>query len=191
MPAASSRTPQSDQWRSNMLWLLGLIAGISLITFAVFVFIDAQRSPQITFLATPDAQIAVDMRGAISTPGVVYLEPGARLIDAVDAAGGLRDDADKPLINLASRVSDGQMVTIPTQIPANSGDQSGLININTASAAELMSLPGIGEVTAGRIVAYREANGPFQTIDDLVKIDGISTATVDEIRDYITVSGGD
>lgn len=171
--------------------MLGLVAIISLATFFTFVIIDWQRSPQITFLATPNAQIAVDMRGAISTPGVVYLEPGARLVDAIDASGGLSGDADKSLINLASRVNDGQMITIPTQSPAGSSDQSGLININTASATELMSLPGIGEVTAGRIIAYRETNGPFQTIDDLTKVDGISTATVDAIRNLITVSGGD
>ncbi|MCA9832809.1 MAG: ComEA family DNA-binding protein [Thermomicrobiales bacterium] len=191
MPPASPKTPTADLWKKSALWVLGLVAIISLATFFTFVIIDWQRSPQITFLATPNAQIAVDMRGAISTPGVVYLEPGARLVDAIDASGGLSGDADKSLINLASRVNDGQMITIPTQSPAGSSDQSGLININTASATELMSLPGIGEVTAGRIIAYRETNGPFQTIDDLTKVDGISTATVDAIRNLITVSGGD
>lgn len=116
------------------------------------------------------------------------------MIDVVEAAGGLTSDADRALINLSSRVNDGQVITIPTiasEDLTTGSNQSGLININTASADELKQLPGIGDVLANRIIAYREFNGPYQTVDDLTNVEGVSSTLVDSIRDLITVSGDD
>ena len=191
MPAATPKTPQTERWHANLLWLLGAVSAIAVATFGTFLLVDWQRTPLIVFHATPDTAIVVDVRGAVSTPGVISLPPGVRLVDAVAATGGLRSDADRELINLAGRVVDGQIIVIPTVAPGASAEQGGRININTASAADLMSLPGIGEVTAARIIAYREEHGPFQSIDDLDLVDGISTATIEGIRDLVTVSGGD
>lgn len=190
MSAATPRTPASDQLRTNTALVLGVVMGTALIVFGVLWWLNSQRQPQITFLATPHAGIAVEMRGAIATPGVIHLPPGARLIDAINASGGLTDEADRPLINLSARVSDGQVVVIPT-MPSEESASAGLININTASVAELTQLPGIGDVLANRIVDYRELNGPYQRIEDLLNIQGISGNLLEEIGPLITVSSGD
>lgn len=158
---------------------------------AGYAWMDSRSTPTIIFLATPDSLIAADIRGAVSTPGVVHLDPGSRMIDAVDAAGGLAPDADRSLINLSTRVSDGQMIVIPTQAPTDSISSDGRININTASAEQLKDLPGIGDVLAQRIVLYREFNGPYMNPNDLQKVEGISPTLIESLLPYITVTGDD
>lgn len=178
--------------RESLLVVLGIAVAVAVLVLFTYSWLDSRKVPSITFLATPHAQIAIDVRGAISTPGVVYLEPGARLIDVVNSSGGLAPNADQSLVNLSSRVLDGQMIIIPTQVPdGESTAGSGLININSASAAELKELPGIGDVLAERIVAYRESNGPFQTTDQLGNVEGISAALVESLAPHISVSGND
>ena len=123
------------------------------------------------------------MRGEIEAPGVYELSPGARLQDAITAAGGLTEKADLSTVNLARRLRDGELIAIlalpvPGSTPivpladasdAARGDESRVrININTATAKELEALPGVGEVIAARIVAYREQTGPFRSVDDLI-----------------------
>jgi competence protein ComEA len=142
----------------------------------------------------------VDVRGAVSSEGVYELPPGARMQDAVAAAGGLTAAADLATINLARRLRDGEIIFIaeippPGGSPApadasasgagNSAPQA-RVNINTASAAELETLPGIGEVTAARIVEFREQNGPYRSVDDLIHIQGISARMIDDLRDQVT-----
>lgn len=162
-----------------------------------------------------EATMVVDVRGGVATPGVVHLPGGARVADAVAAAGGLTADADVSRINLAARVADGQRLVIPAGGPAvtavaastvparialtpvsasppaeTPGAQAGpLLNLNTASAEELKSLPGIGDVLAGRIVAYREANGPFRTVDQLREVRGVSAKLIESLRPLVTVDG--
>lgn len=178
--------------RSTIMWFLGIAAAAALFVIFTYSWLDSRKTPTIVFLATPEMSIAVDVRGAVSTPGVVYLDPGDRMIDLVESAGGLAPNADQSLINLSTRLSDGQVVMIPTQVPQRdvaSAQTSSLININTASVEELKQLPGIGDVLAQRIVAYREFNGPFLTVDGLAEVDGISQNVVDAIRQYVTVTG--
>ncbi|MGB9594353.1 MAG: helix-hairpin-helix domain-containing protein, partial [Anaerolineae bacterium] len=115
--------------------------------------------------------------------------------DAVQAAGGATQDADLALVNLAARVADGQQVHIPrvgekapqksqaTAIPTLAGP----LNLNTATAAELEQLPGIGPALAARIVQYRQEHGPFRTVDALLLVSGIGPSTLEKIRGLVTV----
>ena len=130
------------------------------------------------------------------------LPPGSRVNDAILAAGGLNPEADLSTINLARRLRDEEVVVI-LQLP-RAGEQSETaaidggegagasdipvrININTATLAELDLLPGVGEVTAERIVQFREENGPYRSVDDLIHVQGISDRTIDGFRDQVTV----
>lgn len=178
--------------RSQMIAMLGITVAAALIVVFSLSWLDSRNASTIVFLATPKSEIAVDVRGAVSTPDVVFLSPGARVTDAVDAAGGFSPDADRSLVNLSTRVFDGQMLTIPTQAPvANESQSFGLININTASVEELKQLPGVGDVIANRIVNHREINGPFQSPDELIEIDGLSSGAIETILPMVTVSGDD
>lgn len=131
--------------------------------------------------------------GAVNSPGVVALGPESRVEDALEAAGGFSDAADRDYVNLAARVTDGEQIYFPTAEEAltpegqNRTADAGLVNINAADAALLCTLPGIGETRAQDIIAYREANGGFQTEEDIMKVPGIKTAAYEKIRDKITV----
>ncbi|GIW00671.1 ComEA family DNA-binding protein [Roseiflexus sp.] len=152
--------------------------------------------------ATPTrvACIVAYISGAVRAPDVYQLPVGARVKDLVLAAGGLSDDADIERINLAAPIADGQHVrvpwigdgatmaaTAPTESPA-SGESSGLIDLNRATAAELDALPGIGNVLANRIVEWREREGPFQSVDDLGKVEGIGPALLAKLKPLVTVA---
>lgn len=142
------------------------------------------------------AEMQVHVDGAVKSPGVYALPAGSRVIDAVEAAGGLTEDARSSGVNLAQVLADGQQVVIPgagDEVPAVSASPvspgadgaGGLVNVNTASAAELTTLDGIGEATAEKIVADREANGPFASIDDLKRVSGIGEKKLAAIRDDV------
>lgn len=158
--------------------------------------------------------IVVYVCGAVVSPGVFELEEGARIQDAILAAGGFSDDAATESLNLASLVEDGEQIDVPTleeleeaeaagieltttTTSSSTSDSSsdgssdssstGLININTATAEELEELPGIGEVTAANIVADREENGPFSSIEDITRVSGIGDAKYAAIADLICV----
>lgn len=140
--------------------------------------------------------IIVDVTGWVHEPGVYEFAQGERVIDAVERAGGARNGADLSVLNLAAPLTDGTQVVVPKQgaapagtVPGDPGGgiASGLVNVNTASATELETLSGIGEVLAGAIVDYRTENGPFASVDDLESVSGIGPATLEEIRDQVTV----
>lgn len=163
-------------------------------------------SPQPTATA---ARVRVYVTGAVRTPAVYELDPGSIVDDAVRAAGGFSDEADPTAINLAQPLSDGMQITVPTALesepqsivvtPSGAGSAvggpsrlsgdifAGLVNINTATAIELEALPGIGPSIAGAIVAYREANGPFATVDALLDVPGIGDAKLAAIRELVAV----
>lgn len=134
------------------------------------------------------SEVIVHVTGAVSSPGVVHLAAGARVLDAVDAAGGVTEDADVSAINLAAFVSDGSQVHVPvvgeaprggdlatgvSSVPGASSVSGACIDLNTASEAELEGLDGVGPKLAARIAQHREANGPFGSSSDLIAIDGI------------------
>ncbi len=161
--------------------------------------------------------IFVYVCGAVNTPGVYELEAGARLYEAIARAGGVREDGAEESINQAQAVSDGERLYIPTDEEvrqgldayllsgsaggdAAAGSQSavpggpsgssagGKVNINTASREELKTLNGIGDTRAGSIVVYRESNGPFGSIEDLMKVEGIKEGVFNKLKDDITVN---
>lgn len=151
------------------------------------------------------ASIIVDVRGAVAKPGVYTLAAGSRVQDALTQAGDALANAETRNLNLARKLNDGEQIYVPTvgeasatPPPATSGKGAppapaatktplGKININTASAAELDMLPGVGPSIAQRIVDYRTQNGAFKKADDLKKVRGIGDALFDQIKDLITV----
>jgi competence protein ComEA len=142
---------------------------------------------------SPAATLIVDVAGEVRKPGVYEFAEGQRVIDAVNEAGGPTGKADLSSLNLAAPLTDGTQVLVPSSAtapgaPVGSGVSSGgLININTASATELETLSGIGEVLAAEIVDYRTQNGPFASVDELDEVSGIGPATLADIRDQVTV----
>lgn len=148
--------------------------------------------------------LAVYVTGAVRYPDVYELPPGSLAAAAVDAAGGFTEEADPVAINLARRLDDGMQLHVPSRVeaaptPAAFSDPApavrslpvdlfaGLVNINTATAAELESLPGIGPSLAERIIAHRDANGLFASVEAIMDVAGIGEAKLDAIRDLITV----
>ena len=138
--------------------------------------------------------------GEVNQPGVIELEEGARIQDAIQGAGGTKPEADLKNINLAYEVSDGEKIYIPNvaeagieeieSVPQNSDSNSsskGKVNINKATAEELTSVPGIGASTAQKIVTYREENGKFQAIEDIKKVSGIGDSKYESMKDFIAV----
>jgi competence protein ComEA len=138
--------------------------------------------------------LVVYITGAIARPDVYVVPEGARVKDVVVAAGGLRADAASAVINLAAPLSDAQHIHIPSldeaaePIAASAvGSTDGQLNLNIATAADLEELPGIGATIAARIVDYRQANGPFTSIDDLRNVAGVGEKVFEKIRDSIRV----
>jgi competence protein ComEA len=154
-------------------------------------------SPAVSPSASP-SPVMVDVAGEVRKPGVYEFAEGQRVIDAVNEAGGPRGDADLAALNLAAPLEDGSQVLVPSKDPAGDGTsgaptgstgstQGQLINVNTADATQLEELPDIGEVLAAAIVKYREENGPFASVDELDDVSGIGPATLEDVRDLVTV----
>ena len=141
--------------------------------------------------AVGDDIIYVYVCGAVNNAGVYKIAVGSRLYEAVELAGGFTDDADEACLNLAREVKDGEQIIIRTVEEAQAAQEAacgdGLVNINTASAAELTTISGIGESRAQAIIAYREANGGFGSIEDIKKVEGIKDGLFAKIKDKITV----
>jgi competence protein ComEA len=165
-----------------------------------------------TTTSTPAHALVVYVIGAVRTPGIVQLQQGARIVDAILAAGGSIPGADVARLNLAALVVDGERIAVPLvgQPPpaldptavlggesapgdtndgsANSTGSTGApVNINTATVAELDTLPGIGPTTAAAIVQERDAHGPFRSVDELERVKGIGPAKLAQLREHITV----
>ncbi len=201
-----------ERHRSSLVLIL-----INLMSLAGFTFTMRRPTHQLVEILPPPTVtpaptatpviLKVYVTGAVAHPAVYDLQEGSRIEQAIAAAGGFTADAFEPGINLAQPLFDGQQIYVPHQdevqmagpvsvsIQAESAfvaGQSGarvvpLINLNTASATELATLPGIGPAIADRIVAYRESNGPFQQIEDIKRVKGIGNAIFEKIKDRITV----
>lgn len=144
---------------------------------------------------SPAAVLLVDVAGWVRRPGVYEFAEGARVIDAIEAAGGARPGALLLSLNLAAPLVDGTQILVPKEgaepldggVGAAPGSVAGLVNVNTATNAELETLPGIGEVIAQAIVDHRTENGPFTSVDQLLDVSGIGDATLENIRELVTV----
>lgn len=155
-----------------------------------------------------EEKIMVDVAGAVLVPMVVELRTGSRVYEAIESAGGLRDDADMREINKAFILQDGDRIYVPTKEESKSGTApagagsgerngnggspagsaaSGKVNINTADEATLQTLTGVGPVTAKKIIDYRDGTGKFKSIEELKKVSGIGDKTFEKMKDYIIV----
>ena len=192
---------------------VALLGAVALIVVAVLLLTRGNEPAPVVIVAPeptvvterPEADITVQVSGAVMSPGVFVMGEDDRVMDAIAAAGGLLSDADLSSINLARRVQDEAHYHVPllgeTPAPpldpttANLGTRvddgpESLVDLNSATTRELESLPGIGPVTAGRIIAHRDSNGPFATLDDVLDVHGIGPKTLDAVRLLVTVSGG-
>lgn len=162
---------------------------------------DGEQDPE--ELSEPSASalpesITVDVTGAVTTPGVVELAADARVIDAIEASGGLTADADLSSVNRAAKLADGEKVHIPCvgeapAAPVEGGEAaSGTsadapVNINTAGADELDELPGVGPSTAQAIIDEREQGGPFTSVADIMRVSGIGEKKFEKLKDAICI----
>lgn len=201
----------------NKLWIVllsGLLIGL-LAAGLILLIAQPRQGVPITLMPAPTATatslplpsrtpqpVLVQIGGAVEEPGVYTLPSGARLEDLIFASGGLTSEADLEQINLTIKLRDGEYYYLPIpgeNIPAtaanapnylaNAGNNnfSYPLDLNTANQEELESLPGIGPAKAADILAYREINGPFATLEDLANVTGIGEATIDNLRDYLFV----
>jgi competence protein ComEA len=201
-----------SKWWGVAFGVIGGLLGAGLL----YLVTRPVRGEAIQLLPLPTSMpLSVHVSGAVLHPGVYSLTEGCRVGQAVEAAGGALPEADPGPINLAAFVQDGERIwipfkTLPTptgevslpgtrsgEIGSPGGEQlldpaeapSGPVNINTASQADLESLPGIGPVIAGRIIAFRQENGPFTRIEEIQDVSGIGLATYEKIKELISVSG--
>lgn len=153
-----------------------------------------------TTSATVSEEWYVDVKGAVNKTGMYRIKEGMRLMDVIELAGGFTAEADQNQINFSKLLADQEIVYVPKvgeEIPTineetksaqnKTEDTNKKININTADASELQQLSGIGEKRAADIINYREANGSFQAIEDLMKVSGIGEKTLENLKDSITI----
>jgi competence protein ComEA len=185
-----------DQKVSRQL-LLALAAVVAFVSL-VLVVVNRPEPPagEFSINEEPSDSVAIEQYlyvhivGEVVTPGIYQLPLGARLVDAVFAAGGLTEFADNSSVNLARELSDGEQVFVSSvnqQSETLGTSSGGLISINRASDKELEELPGIGPALSARIIAWREANGGFKSIEDLLKVSGIGENLLSGIKDSVTL----
>jgi competence protein ComEA len=190
----------------NLKSVLNMAAGILFGLFIAALIWIVSRNPSgeaVTLRPPPtETPVIVYITGAVPRPGIYALPEGSRVQDGIAAAGGFLAEAERTDINLAAFLIDGEELDIPfveggspvlpTPVENNpvlpdSGSSSELIDINTASSAELETLPGIGPTTAQKIIEYRQTNGAFVSIEDIINVSGIGPGLYERIKDLITV----
>ncbi|WP_324014773.1 ComEA family DNA-binding protein [Microbacterium sp. JZ37] len=154
-------------------------------------------APSASAVAVEPGQLYVHVHGAVAEPGLYVLEAGARVVDAISAAGGFADDADSGAVNLARPLADGEQLAVPVvgeapPVPppggtAAPGGTGALVSLNSADQAALETLPRIGPALAERIIAWRDENGPFTAIEDLLAVPGIGDKMLETLRPLVTL----
>jgi competence protein ComEA len=187
----------------KVLWVSAFSVVITLLAAGVILLISREpRGMPIELQPAPTpAPIFVHVSGAVDNPDVYQLPPDSRVRDAINAAGGYSQTANLQALNLAAILKDGQQIVVPTLQPESlesapsstpgieihTENPDGRVNINTASQAELESLPYIGKELAQTLIAYREANGAFATIESILEVNGIRPETFEIIKKLISV----
>lgn len=178
---------------NNLKCILALATFIILTILGYFLLKDKNENVIETNSIAEDF-IFVHIEGEVENPGLAKIKHGTRLYELIEEVGGATENADLSRINLSSIVSDEQKIMIPTKItsfesdesPENQNTEIGLVNINTASKEKLMTLSGVGESTAEKIIKYRENTGYFNTIEDIMNVQGIGENKFNNIKDDIT-----
>jgi competence protein ComEA len=143
--------------------------------------------------AAPRTRVVVDVSGKVRRPGIAVLRSGARVVDAIRAAGGARPGVDLTALNLARVVTDGEQIVVggapavAVTSAASGSPVTGLVDINTADETTLESLPEVGPVTAQSIITWRTQHGGFSSVDQLLEVDGIGDATLAKLTPYVTI----
>jgi competence protein ComEA len=178
-------------------WWLGafIIVGVLLGVGVLFLVTRPPRGEPIELLPAPtQSPITIYVSGAVGKPGLYSLPWGGRVNDAIQAAGGFTDDANTDALNLAKILEDGEQILVPkliSSVPTENQSRSVnpsliLVNINNATLEQLDTLPEIGPKTAQNIIDYRNANGPFNRIEDIQDVPDIGSVTFEKIKDMIT-----
>jgi competence protein ComEA len=177
--------------------LVGAAALVAALLLAVRYVLPAETAapplppPTAEPVAPPPPPVVVDVVGAVRRPGLYRFGRGGRVADAVARAGGPTRRADLEQINLAAPLADGEQVVVPRRgpsgatAPAAAGAASGPVHLNTATLEQLDALPGVGPVTAQKILDYRQKHGAFGSVDELDAIPGIGPARLDQLRDLV------
>lgn len=182
--------------------LIGVVGG--LLGTGILLLINSQpRGEPVKLIPPPTptvVRIQVHVSGAVINPDIYLFSPGSRVRDAIEAAGGLHEDANPGSLNLAAVLIDEQKISIPfiNSSPSNIEGEPSIdsdspqevvypININTATQEMLEELPSIGPVTAAAIIEYREQTGQFTSIEQIINVSGIGSATLEKIKDLISV----
>jgi len=188
--------PRGHRWKVALGAGLGLVALIVVVAVGSHIFRSATPIPSVVVasqaeaeaenLSVPTLTVVVHVVGAVESPGVIELPENSRIIDALAKAGGAREDAILSGINLARVLFDGEQIVVPSQAdePAvvSIDAPPGLVSLSRGTSAELETLPRVGPATAARIIAWREENGPFTSVDDVLAVSGIGPATLEGFR---------
>ena len=181
---------------SRRALLLGAVALVLALVLASRFLRDAGTAsvtpaPEAPARAAPAAPLVVDVVGAVRRPGLYRLQQGSRIADAVARAGGATAKAELQLVNLAAPLADGTQIVVPARASVGApgatapGAPAGPVHLNTATLEQLDALPGVGPVTAQKILDYRQQHGAFSSIDELDAIPGIGPARLDQLRDLV------
>lgn len=174
-----------------VLLLVGIGCAVLVVALGQRGSVVVRPTPVATAAAPVGAALFVHILGAVTRPGLYELQDGDRAIDAIAAAGGFLDTADQAQINLARFVTDGEQIIVPVigETPAGppGSTADGKVNLNTADVTALDTLPRVGPALADRIIAWREANGSFTAVEDLLNVAGIGDRTLEGLRDLVTL----
>lgn len=177
-----------------VLAALAITVAIGIVRGAMTPVDEIEVHPSPVATAGPAGRLYLHVSGAVREPGLYVLPPGARVVDAIAAAGGFADDAARDGVNLARTVGDGEQLAVPRQgeaapaTPAAPGESpDGRVDLNTADATLLETLPRIGPALAERIIAWRDDNGGFTSVEDLLAVPGIGDTVLESLRDLVTV----
>lgn len=185
-----ARVNTTRDWRRGAV----VAIGVALVVAAAWWWL--QREPPTTQLseaptaAKADSELVVAIAGQVVRPGLVRVPAGSRVADALEAAGGVIAGSELGNLNLARKVRDGELIVVgqsSASTTPGTPDEPGLISLNSATPAELDTLPGVGPVLVERIVQYRERNGGFDNVDELREVDGIGPARFAQLKELVTV----